>query len=124
MTRQELDRQGLSQNTLIILTSDNGYNSGSHGFGDKVIPYEEGYKSPLIIFDPRLPKNHAGQVSDSVTANVDMTATILALANVPGPEDASRVLSLAITQARSLWNMARPHWKRRRTCESPVKTMC
>lgn len=26
-------------------------------------------------------------MSDSVTANVDMTATILALANVPGPED-------------------------------------
>jgi len=85
MIREELERQGLAQNTVIILTSDNGYNSGSHGFGDKVIPYEEGSKSPLIIFDPRLPKNHAGQVSDAVTANVDMAATIFALAKVPAP---------------------------------------
>jgi arylsulfatase A-like enzyme len=87
MIREELNRQGLAQNTVIILTSDNGYNSGSHGFGDKVLPYEESSKSPLIIFDPRLPKSHAGQVSNSVTANVDMTATIFALANVAAPSD-------------------------------------
>ena len=86
MIREELDRQGLAENTVIILTSDNGYNSGSHGFGDKVIPYEEGSKSPLIIFDPRLPKHHVGLTCEAVTANVDMTATIFALANVPAPE--------------------------------------
>ena len=86
MIREELDRQGLAQNTVIIFTSDNGYNSGSHGFGDKVIPYEEGSKAPLIIFDPRLSKKHAGQTCDAVTANVDMTATIFALADVPAPE--------------------------------------
>jgi arylsulfatase A-like enzyme len=77
MIRDELTRQGLDQNTVIIFTSDNGYNSGSHGFGDKVIPYEEGSKAPLIIFDPRLPKEHTGKVSDAVTANVDMCATIM-----------------------------------------------
>ena len=38
MIRAELERQNLAQNTVIIFTSDNGYNSGSHGFGDKVIP--------------------------------------------------------------------------------------
>ena len=86
MIRDELTRQGLDKNTVIIFTSDNGYNSGSHGFGDKVIPYEEGSKAPLIIFDPRLPKEHAGKVSDAVTANVDMTATIFALAGVAAPE--------------------------------------
>jgi arylsulfatase A-like enzyme len=86
MIREALDRQGLAENTVIILTSDNGYNSGSHGFGDKVIPYEEGSKSPLIIFDPRLPKHHVGLTCEAVTANVDMTATIFALANVPAPE--------------------------------------
>lgn len=86
MIRDELERQGLAKDTVILFTSDNGYNSGSHGFADKVLPYEEGSKSPLIIFDPRLPKNHAGQVSDAVTANVDMAATIFALANVPAPQ--------------------------------------
>ncbi len=86
MIREALQREGLERNTVIIFTSDNGYNSGSHGFGDKVIPYEEGSKSPLIIYDPRLPGRHAGKVSDAVTANVDMAATIFALAGVPAPD--------------------------------------
>lgn len=86
MIRQGLASEGLAENTVIIFTSDNGYNSGSHGFGDKVIPYEEGSKSPLVIYDPRVDKKHAGQVSDAITANVDMAATIFALSGVPAPE--------------------------------------
>ncbi|MEQ1859642.1 MAG: sulfatase-like hydrolase/transferase, partial [Chthoniobacteraceae bacterium] len=86
MIREGLEREGLAENTVIIFTSDNGYNSGSHGFGDKVIPYEEGSKSPLIIFDPRLPKQHAGAVSEAITGNVDMAATIFAFSGVPTPE--------------------------------------
>lgn len=85
MIREALDREGLAANTVIIFTSDNGYNSGSHGFGDKVIPYEEGSKSPLIIYDPRLTRQHAGQISDALTANIDMAATMLALAGVAPP---------------------------------------
>lgn len=86
MIREGLQREGLDKNTVIIFTSDNGYNNGSHGFGDKVVPYEEGSKAPLIIYDPRLPKQNAGQTSEAVTANVDMCATIFALAGVPTPE--------------------------------------
>lgn len=85
MIREELARQGFDRNTVILFTSDNGYNRGSHGFGDKVLPYEEGSKAPLIIFDPRLPQAHAGAVSEAVTGNVDMAATIFALAGVPAP---------------------------------------
>ncbi len=101
MIRDALQREGLEQNTVIIFTSDNGYNSGSHGFGDKVIPYEEGSKAPLIIFDPRLPKEHAGKVSDAVTANVDMTATIFALSGVAAPEgiDGKNLLPLLTNPA-------------------------
>lgn len=86
MIREELERQGFSENTVIIFTSDNGYNSGSHGFGDKVLPYEEGSKSPLIILDPRLSKQRNGALCNAVTANVDMAATILALADVTIPK--------------------------------------
>jgi arylsulfatase A-like enzyme len=96
MIREELERQGLAQNTVIIYTSDNGYNSGSHGFGDKVIPYEESSKSPLIIYDPRLPKKNDGKVSDAVTGNVDMAATIFAVSGVlaPGGIDGKNLLPL------------------------------
>ena len=86
MIREELTRQGLDKNTVIIFTSDNGYNAGSHGFGDKVIPYEEGSKAPLIIFDPRLPAEKNGKTCEAVTGNIDMAATIFALAGEPAPE--------------------------------------
>lgn len=86
MIREELARQDLDKNTVIIFTSDNGYNAGSHGFGDKVIPYEEGSKAPLIIFDPRLPAEKNGETCDAVTGNIDMAATIFALAGEPAPE--------------------------------------
>lgn len=82
MIRDALEEQGVADNTVIIFTGDNGYNSGSHGFGGKVLPYEEGSKSPLIICDPRLPKTCAGQVREALTANVDMAPTIFALAGV------------------------------------------
>lgn len=85
MIRDELERQGVSQNTVIIFTSDNGYNSGSHGLGDKVLPYEEGSKSPLIILDPRLSKENNGKICHAITGNVDMAATILAIADVAIP---------------------------------------
>jgi arylsulfatase A-like enzyme len=87
MIIEELERQGLANNTVIIFTSDNGYNSGSHGFGDKVIPYEEGSKSPLIIYDPRLSKEYGSKICNAITGNVDMAATILALSGVPAPAD-------------------------------------
>lgn len=87
LIRAALAREGLAENTVIIFTSDNGYNMGAHGFGDKVLPYEEASKSPLIIHDPRLPRTHAGKVSHALTGNVDMAATIFALAGVPAPAD-------------------------------------
>ncbi|MEY5009754.1 MAG: hypothetical protein RLZZ253_893 [Verrucomicrobiota bacterium] len=87
MIREELERQGLAQNTVFLFTSDNGYNSGSHGFGDKVIPYEEGSKAPLILLDPRLPKSTAGKTSAAVTANIDAATTLLAFAGVQAPKN-------------------------------------
>lgn len=88
MIRDELVRQDFDKNTVIIFTSDNGYNMGSHGFGDKVLPYEEASKAPLIIYDPRLPSNQNGKISHALTANTDLTPTLLALAGLPPLERA------------------------------------
>ena len=40
MIRKALDEAGVSENTVIIFTSDNGFLCGSHGYGSKVLPYE------------------------------------------------------------------------------------
>jgi len=85
--RAELKRQGLADNTVIIATSDNGYNCGSHGFGGKVLPYEEGSRAPLIVYDPRHKNAQVGRRCRSVTGNIDIMPTILDLAGLPIPGD-------------------------------------
>ncbi len=87
MIRASLKEQKLAENTIIIFTSDNGYSCGAHGFGGKVLPYEEASRSPLIIYDPRQPTDKRGQRRDVVTGNIDMAPTILELAGVPVPEN-------------------------------------
>ncbi len=85
MIREALVREGLAENTVIVFSADNGYNAGSHGFGDKVLPYEEASTAPLIVYDPRQPAHLAGQVCTAVTAGVDVAATLFDLAGVPPP---------------------------------------
>jgi arylsulfatase A-like enzyme len=96
MIREELQKQGLANNTVIIFTSDNGYNCGAHGFGDKVLPYEEASKSPLIVFDPRAAQQHRGKETDAITANIDMFSTICELGgvSVEGDVDGKSLLPL------------------------------
>lgn len=83
MVLEELKKQGLEENTIIIFSSDNGYFNGSHGLGSKVLPYEEGARTPLIIVDPNN-KNKAIH-TNSLSGNVDITATILDYAGVSIP---------------------------------------
>jgi len=83
MIRDEVKAQGIEDNTVIILTSDNGYICGAHGYGSKVLPMEESSRAPLIIFDPRV-ENKADRRGE-LTGNIDMAATILELAGLPLP---------------------------------------
>ncbi len=85
MIRAELKERGLADNTIIILTSDNGYSEGAHGFSGKCLPYEEPSRAPMIIFDPNQPAN--GSRIKAVTAGIDVAPTLLELAGVPIPEN-------------------------------------
>ncbi len=86
MVLDELEKQGIADNTIIMITSDNGYSCSAHGFGGKVLPYEEATKTPLIIYDPRAEK--ADTIwRNAVTANIDIAPTILDYAGVAIPEN-------------------------------------
>lgn len=87
MIREELEKQGVSDNTVIIYTSDNGYICGSHGYGSKVLPMEESSRVPLIIYDPRSKSAGKEQRSGALTGNIDFSPTILDLAGVAIPEN-------------------------------------
>ena len=75
MIREAVEDAGVEHKTLIIFTSDNGYLCGAHGYGSKVLPYEESSRVPLIIYDPRSEKK-AGRCNVA-TGNIDLAATIL-----------------------------------------------
>jgi len=85
MIRQELEERGLTDRTVIVLTSDNGYSEGAHGFSGKCLPYEEPSRSPMIIYAPHRPAN--GSRIKAVTAGIDVAPTLLNLAGVPIPEN-------------------------------------
>ncbi len=86
MIRQALDQFNVADNTVIIYTSDNGFLCGSHGYGSKVLPYEEASRVPLIIYDPRQANSGKKLRCEALTGNVDFAPTILALAGLPAPE--------------------------------------
>ena len=86
MIREALEKYGVTDNTVIIYTSDNGFLCGSHGYGSKVLPYEGSSRVPLIMLDPRHGNSGKRLRSDALTTNVDFAPTILELAGVAVPE--------------------------------------
>ncbi len=87
MIRDELHRQGVADNTVILYTTDNGYFCGAHAMGGKVLPYEEGSRAPLIIYDPRHALSGSKRRCAALTANIDIAPTILNLAGLPVPQN-------------------------------------
>jgi arylsulfatase A-like enzyme len=85
MIRDELERQGIADNTVIIYTSDNGYICGSHGYASKVLPMEESSRVPLIIYDPHSKTSGKKLRCQALTGNIDFAPTVLELAGVPVP---------------------------------------
>ena len=82
---EEIDRLGLAENTVVVFSSDNGYYLGSRGFAGKWSHYEESLRVPLIIYDPREDAVQRGRIEEPMALNVDIPATILAIAGVEAP---------------------------------------
>jgi len=82
----ELEKQKLLENTLVIFTTDNGYFHGEHGLADKWYPYQESIRVPLIVLDPRMPKAMAGKTNNDFILNVDLAPTILSATKLKAPK--------------------------------------
>ncbi len=71
----ELEKRGVLDNTVVILTGDNGFYLGERGFAGKWFMHEESIRTPLIISDPRRPETH-GTTRDEMALNIDMSPTM------------------------------------------------
>jgi arylsulfatase A-like enzyme len=79
-----LDKNGLSKNTIVIYTADNGFFLGDMGLYDKRFMYEPSLRVPLLASGPGV---KAGAVTDSFALNVDFAPTFLDLAGEKIPAD-------------------------------------
>lgn len=80
-----LDEHGLTENTLVIYTSDQGMFLGDHGWHDKRYMYEESLRMPFLA---RLPgKIEAGSVACDMLLNVDFAPTFMDYAGVDVPDE-------------------------------------
>jgi arylsulfatase A-like enzyme len=84
--RDQLQRLDLADNTIIILTGDNGFYLGEHGLAGKWFPHEESIRVPLVFYDPRASKKLRGLVRDEFALNIDIAPTIIQLAGLKVPQ--------------------------------------
>lgn len=80
-----LDQQGLSENTMVIYTSDQGFYLGEHGWFDKRFIYEESLRMPFLVRYPALIE--AGSKNDDIITNIDFASTILEAAGIEAPQE-------------------------------------
>ncbi|MHC4123362.1 MAG: sulfatase family protein [Planctomycetota bacterium] len=80
-----IDAEGLTNNTIVVYTSDQGFYLGEHGWFDKRFMYKESFKMPLLVRYHREIK--PGSVNKNLVMNLDFAPTFLDLAGIEKPAD-------------------------------------
>ncbi len=89
-----LEKEGLSNNTIVVFWSDHGYHLGEHGLWFKQSLFEESAKVPMIISVPGI--QNQGQYCRKTVELVDIYPTLADLAGLKAPEnlDGTSLVSL------------------------------
>ena len=105
----KLDELGLSDNTLVIFTSDHGEMLGSHGMREKNVFYEESAHIPLMIRFPGKIKPETEV--DGYLSNMNLFATIFDYLQLPAqPSDAKSLRGLIEGTDKSLGKYVVTEW--------------
>lgn len=84
-TLDYLDKNNLTENTVVIYMSDQGFYMGEHGWFDKRFMYEESFRTPMVMRYPGVIK--PGSQSNDMVMNLDIGPTMLDIAGVEVPDD-------------------------------------
>ena len=80
-----LDSAGLSRNTMVVYTSDQGFFLGDHGMFDKRFMYEESIRMPFVVRWPAGVKPRTRV--EAMALNIDFAPTFLDVAGLPPSTD-------------------------------------
>jgi arylsulfatase A-like enzyme len=80
-----LEEEGIADTTLVVLSSDQGFYLGEHGWFDKRWIYEESLTTPLLVRWPGVTK--PGSTSAAMVSIIDFPETFLEAARQPVPSD-------------------------------------
>ncbi|WP_309122543.1 sulfatase [Paenibacillus sp.] len=80
-----LDAEGLTDDTIVVYTSDQGFFLGDHGWYDKRFMYEESLRMPFVVRYPRVIA--PGVATEAMALNVDVPVTFLDFAGAAIPDD-------------------------------------
>ena len=80
-----LDEEGLTADTIVVYTSDQGFFLGEHGWYDKRFMYEESLRMPFVARYPR--EIEPGSVVGAIATNVDFAPTFLDYAGIGAPSE-------------------------------------
>jgi hypothetical protein len=87
----KLDALGMLDKTIIVFTSDNGFQWGEHGLHEKAMPYDEVIRVPLIMAMPGISPRTEDHL---IAADLDLPATMLELAGINKPSDGNSLADL------------------------------
>lgn len=77
----ELDRLGLSQNTIVVLWGDHGWHLGDQGIWGKHTLFERALRSAMIVRTPGM--KSPGTATDAIIETVDIYPTLASLCGLP-----------------------------------------
>jgi arylsulfatase A-like enzyme len=80
-----LDDEKLTENTVVVYASDQGFYLGEHGWFDKRWILEESLRTPLLVRWPGVTK--AGTATAKITSLLDLAPTFLHAADLPVPPE-------------------------------------
>lgn len=90
----ELDRTGLSKNTIVVLWGDHGYHLGDHAIWTKHTNYEQATHLPLLFAGPGIA---AGSATRQLAETVDIYPTLAALAGLDRPRGPQPIDGIDLT---------------------------
>ena len=86
-----LDKQALTDNTIVFILGDHGFHLGDHGgLWAKLTDFERAARVPLAIVTPH--SRHAGRASSGIVESLDLYPTLVDLCGLPKAEGLEGVL--------------------------------